>query len=319
MNNNLITETPPPTFPDMPAAQRSFNYAKVAAGVAVLGATALIILLILPGDESPRSTPALSSSLLDATTEPDSGEFVPETLAGREALTRWIALMESGVVSLSTYPGYTATFERREQVAGTLRDGEAMEITLRHQPFSVHAKWLVGKVGQELLYVEDTDSPHMLVRLGGWKGRMMPALKLDPHGSLAMKSSRYPITEIGLMNLLHKLLDHRRRDASADTLPSCRLDTITSPRPAYRFVIEYKSPEQTPGISDIYRRSIVSLDREWLVPTGIENHGWGTSTRDTTFDDTTLIESYRYRDVDFDAGTSDLDFDRDNPEYAFRR
>jgi hypothetical protein len=319
ISDHPITDTIRPTSAATPTKKPRATFVKVAVGVGVL----LMLSAVLPfltGDSSTSSPSAPSHTPLDTSAKADTDETSSETFTGREALTHWIALMESGVERLSTTPIYTATFDKRERVSGTLLDGEVMAITLRHQPFSVHAKWLVGNSGQELLYVDGANDPRILVRVGGWKGRMMPALKLDPHGSLAMKSSRHPITDIGLKNLLHKLLDHRRQDAALQTLPRCRLDMVTTDRPAHRFVIEYQTPGQRPGISEVYRRSIVYLDREWLVPTAVENHGWADSPTDTsTFDDTTLLESYRYTDINFDPGTSDLDFKRDNPEYAFRR
>ncbi|GIS60946.1 MAG: hypothetical protein CM1200mP2_31710 [Planctomycetaceae bacterium] len=39
----------------------------------------------------------------------------------------------------------------------------------------------------------------MLVKRGGWK-KKLPALKLDPSGSMAMKESRYPSPRRGCWN-----------------------------------------------------------------------------------------------------------------------
>ena len=60
----------------------------------------------------------------------------------------------------------------------------------------------------------------MLVKLGGVKGRMVPALKLDPNGAMAMKESRYPITTIGVKQMTEEIIQYRKE--TSNTSAECR-------------------------------------------------------------------------------------------------
>jgi Protein of unknown function (DUF1571) len=109
-------------------------------------------------------------------------------------------LLQQGRERFARTPGYLATFVRRERIGSVLLDPVSMQIKVRHSPFSVYLKWLSDDPGKELLYVEGTNDGQMLVRLGGFKGKILPAFNVDPLGSLAMSRSRYPVQNIKTMS-----------------------------------------------------------------------------------------------------------------------
>ena len=116
-------------------------------------------------------------------------------MASDKALLLELLLLERGQLRFADIPTYTATFHKRERIDGELQDLEVTRIKVRHEPFSVYMKWIVGDKGQELLYVDGENDDKILVKLGGLKGRLLPAVKVDPYGSQAKSQSRHPITD----------------------------------------------------------------------------------------------------------------------------
>ncbi len=110
------------------------------------------------------------------------------------------ARLKAGRERFSHIPGYTATLAKQERIGDWLSDEISFGIKVRHLPFSVFMKWQSGdEAGKEVLYVDGKDDGELLVHLGGLKGAILPAIKIDPFGSLALEHSRYPITKLGIL------------------------------------------------------------------------------------------------------------------------
>ena len=88
-----------------------------------------------------------------------------------------------------------------------LYDEQYARIKVRQRPFSVYADFLrpASIKGREAIY-EGRREGRMLVHLTGIQ-RMLGVVSLRPAGPLAMYGHRYPITEIGLLNLVRRLLE----------------------------------------------------------------------------------------------------------------
>ena len=238
-------------------------------------------------------------------------------VSGRIALLLNLLLLEKGRDRFAKVSGYTATFYKKERVAGTDLDGQVMRVKMRHRPFSVYMKWLVGDKGRELLYVDGKNNGKIIVKVGGVKGRLLPALKLDPTGSLAMKESRYPVTMAGLLRLSETLIGYRRNELHAEGGTHCRMidNQQFNKRPCYCFIVTYDSP----AASKEYRKSITFLDKELLMPVCVKNYGWPVGEAAGDLDKTTLIEHYAYTNIRVTQQLADSDFARSNRNYHFRR
>ncbi len=241
----------------------------------------------------------------------------------RLALRLHIALLELGKHRIENLPDYTATFIKQERVDGDdLQDLQTIQLKLRHKPFGVYMKWLEGgDIGREVLFAEGQYDEKMQVRLGGNKGKVLPVMKLDPDGSLAMKESRHPITEMGLLQLTELVLQYRKRDYEQkqgmrwEMLPDQKfLDHVCD-----CWVVEY----DTADVEKTYRKSITYIEREMSLPICVKNFGWPTEGMDVTdaaaLDEATFIEYYGYTDIQFKDRLSDNDFDKKNGDYKFRR
>lgn len=241
----------------------------------------------------------------------------------RVALQLHVALLELGKQRMQNVPDYSATFIKQEKLEGEDRqDIQTLNLKMRHQPFSVYMKWLEGgDVGREVLFVEGHYDDRMQVRLGGNKGKLLPTLKLDPTGSVAMKEARHAVTEMGLYNLCELILKYRKRDLGLkqglrwQMLP----DQKFADRDCYGFVVEYDSKE----IEPIYRKAITYIDKEHNLPICVRNFGWPEEELPTAspqeLDEATMIEYYGYKDLRFEQRLSDADFDKANKDYTFRR
>ena len=235
----------------------------------------------------------------DSSASGDSkGRGGKNALHGRTAMLMCLMLTERGIKKLQAVDTYSATFYKKERVNGTVAEPQVMQMKIRHKPFGVYMKWLVGDKGRELLYVSGEREGKMLVKLGGVKGRLIPTLKLDPKGDRAMKESRYPITDIGLLNMARKIVNYRRRDVSAASAgATCRMfdNQLFNDRKCYCFLIEYSKKKYSPT----YRKSVIFIDKEYYVPVCVQNFGWTDETYDSTaqLDKETSLEDYRFSNI----------------------
>jgi len=241
------------------------------------------------------------------------------TLTNRRAMRACIELLNQGIENLSRIPSYTATLIRRERVDGELQpDDEVIALKFRREPFSVYMKWDSGDRGREALFVAGRYNNKLIVRLGGLRGRFIPAIRLDPAGSLAMAESRYSVTDAGLEHLAQLLLAYRRKDLAEETPLKCELapGVLRGGLGCYRFQLTYLNRE----LSNVYRHTDLYIDKQHNLPIRLANHTWpADESAASGLGQDTLIEYYRYEDLDLQAGLTGRDFNRDNPVYRLRR
>lgn len=243
-----------------------------------------------------------------------------EPLEGREALESMIELLESGRRYLDAVPDYSATFSKHERVAGVPGRMQVMDLKVRHRPFSIYLKWHSVHKGREVLYVDGENEGNMLVHQGGWKGRLVPAIKLDPCGPVALNQARHPITDLGLKRLAERLLDRHVCDLERTHGVTAKKsdDAALDDRPCHRFVIEYENPE----VSDYYRKAVVLIDRSLSVPVCAYVYTWPDEEdrkQPEKLDELTLVEFYSYTGVRLQQSLADAEFDPANTSYGFRR
>jgi len=264
-----------------------------------------------------RSSPVVVA-LRKAEARPNDENLTPEQLS-EKMLLRKIDLLEKGIAFLTQTPDYSAQFSKQEVVGGELLDEQAMQLKLAHKPFSVYLKWMDFDTGREVIYADGVNDGNMLVHAGGWKARL-PAISMEPDSSLAMAEARHPITEVGMLNLARKTLEHHRENLATKNFSRCEQteDQSIGGRNCLCYVTEYRDA----ALSKEYRKSIMLIDKEWSVPLFIKNFGWPTDNVTAVgeeLDTATMIEQYTYSDVKFRANLTAFDFDRTNEDYGFKR
>lgn len=216
---------------------------------------------------------------------------------------------------------YTAVMIKRERINGTLGEHEFMLAKVRNRkmvnnqiatPFSVYLGFLKPSAvkGREVIYVENRNNGNIVAHEGGMRGRFLPTVDLHPTGMLAMSGQRYPITEMGIENLVVKLIEKGERDrhhgecnvefgkgAMVDQRV-CTVLTVTHPisRPHFDF-----------NVARIF------IDDEFQVPVRYEAYVWPSSEGG----EPELLEEYTYQKLQLNVGLTELDFDRKNPKYNF--
>jgi hypothetical protein len=238
-----------------------------------------------------------------------------------QILREHFARLKAGRERFRRMPGYTATLVKQERIGASLTDETSFAVKVRHEPFSVFMRWESGDdTGKEVLYVDGKDDGELLVHLGGLKGRILPAFKVDPFGSLALRKSRYPITKLGILALADTLIERRELEMRQKIRVQVeqKPDGECAGRPCSVYVFEDAAREQSP----VYRKSVQYIDREWNVPLRVANYNWpepGQHLEGAALDEATLIEYYMYSEIVADARLTDADFDRANAEYHFHR
>jgi hypothetical protein len=213
---------------------------------------------------------------------------------------------------------YTATLTKRERIGAKLVE-QKMFIKVRQRdrendqlnvPMSVYLKFLEppSVAGREVIWVEDRNDGKLVAHEGGIKNLLR--VNLAPKSMLAMMGNRYPITEIGIENLIVKLIERGERDKQTGSCDVQFLEDQTHGDRTCR-VIQVTHPERRPEF-DFFRAQIW-IDVERNIPLRYSALVWPESEGD----EPVLDEEYVYEDVKLNVGLTEKDFDPDNANYEF--
>src|SRR5262245_27577497 len=75
--------------------------------------------------------------------------------------------------------------------------------------------------GRECIWVEGKNNGKMRAHEGGFKGKLMPTVLRDPYGSLAMNGQLHPIYDIGIENLVIKLIERGEKEKQVGNPAEC--------------------------------------------------------------------------------------------------
>jgi hypothetical protein len=216
---------------------------------------------------------------------------------------------------------YTAVMIKRERIGNTLGEHEYMGVKVRNRkvengvvktPFSVYLTFLkpASMKGREVIYVENANSGNVIAHEGGFKGRFLPTVNLDPNGTMAMSGQRYPITEMGIENLVVKLIEKGERDRQRD---ECEVQFLKGAKVGGRdcTVLIVRHPVERPYFD--FHEAKIYIDDEMQIPIRYEAYSWPTSPGG----EKPLLEEYTYQNIKLNVGLTDADFDRKNPKYNF--
>ena len=255
-----------------------------------------------------------SNNTTTATEAKVAGSNETPTLTGKAALTESDRVLAEAQAKLEKIPAYAATFVKQERIGDTLTELQVIQIRLFHQPMKIFMKWEGGKsAGQRVIYAEGENDGDMLVRmLTGIEARL-GVLSLNPTGALAMKHSRYPVTKAGLLELTKITRQHRQADLKSETGVTAKLleHQKIDNRDCLCFVIEYAKPEFAPDEKKEYRKSMIYIDSQTKLPICVRCYGWPekiSGSDPQKLDQTTLLELYAYRNIDFEAQVQAEDF-----------
>ena len=213
---------------------------------------------------------------------------------------------------------YTATLVKRERINGVLGASEYIYVKVRNAkptvPFSTYMYFVkpASAKGREVIYVQGKNQNKMCAHEGGTGLKAaIPDLWLDPTGFLAMKGQRYPVTEIGLENLIVQLISRAERDMKAGM---CKVQFREEAEINGRkcMVIQVIHPVKRAPYD--FHIAQIFIDDKLQVPVRYVSYDWP----ETPGARPKLIEEYTYLNVEINNGFKDIDFDVNNPNYNFK-
>lgn len=235
---------------------------------------------------------------------------------GKEALQECDRLLGEAEAKLLKIPTYSATFVKQERLGDSLTELQVIQFRMSHQPKRVSMKWEGGKdAGQRVIYAEGENDGDMLVRkLNGIEARL-GVISLNPAGTMALKHARYPVTSAGLLELTQITRKHRQADMTHETGVSAKLleHQKLNGQDCLCLVVEYAKPELSSDEKKEYRKSLIYIDSKSNLPICIRTFGWPekiSGSDPQKLDQTTLLELYAYKNIDFEAQVLNDDFSR---------
>ena len=214
------------------------------------------------------------------------------------AKTNHIALLEYCLSQYGqTYRDYTCTLIKQERINGKLGPEQEMRVKFKELPFSVAMQWTRNApLGDRVLYVEGKYDNNMLVRPSNGFLRMLTggAVQRKPDGPDAMRNTLRPVNLFGFrcgMEALVKVYD-AARDAGQLKEVFGGFAEVSGRK---TIILERYLP---PGDDYPAWKTLVYIDREYLVPVCVEGYGW----------DEKLSSRYVFKDIRFNTGLTDDDF-----------
>jgi hypothetical protein len=216
---------------------------------------------------------------------------------------------------------YTARFVKQEvDASGVL--GEQTEMLLKVQtrlrgdtnqaPMRVYMKFEAPESvsGRELIWGEDLYDGKMAVHETGFL-LGLKTIWLDPHGMIAMRGQRYPISQIGMLRLVEKLIERGKKDrdnpgVSVNVLDDHKIDDTS----VKLIQVRHAKPS---GDKDDFSLAEIAIEPERQLLINYRSFGWPSEPGA----DPPLQESYSYLDVKTNVGLDRDDFDTTNSDYGF--
>jgi hypothetical protein len=221
---------------------------------------------------------------------------------------RWA---REGLPHIKNLQDYSCILHKRELVDGQLGEHQAMFAKVRHQPFSVYMYFLSppNLRGQEVIYVEGQNDGKLQAHGVGIKGAV-GTVSLHPTGHMAMRGNRYPITEMGVLNLVERLLQVGEQDARYGECDVQFLKAKISGRGCTCIQVTHPVPRR----NFLFHIARIYVDDELNLPIRYEAWDWPARQGGPP----QLMEEYTYQNLKLNNGFTDLDFDVRNPKYGFR-
>lgn len=222
---------------------------------------------------------------------------------------RWA---REGVGNIETIADYSTTMVKREQIGGKVGEPQYMYVKVRHRPFSVYIYFLgpPDLKGREVIFVEGRNSGNMLAHATGIQGKLLGTLELSPTGRIAMTGQRYPLTEMGVLNLVNRLVEVGEQDIKYG---ECEVKFFEGAKINNRVCTCIQVVHPVPRRNFLFHLARIFVDDELNVPIRYESYDWPESPSSPP----RLIEEYTYLDLKLNNGFTDADFDVRNPNYKF--
>jgi len=207
---------------------------------------------------------------------------------------------------------YSATMVKRERIDGKVNDPEYMFIKVRHKPLSVYMCFLKPDhlKGQEVIWIQGQNNGKLWGHGTGMR-KVFGTVPLDPTGPVAMKGNRYPITEVGVLNLVRRLIEEGEKDTQYG---ECEVKYFPGAKINGRACTCIQVVHPVPRRNFQFHLARIFVDDAYNLPVRFEAHDWPSQPGGPP----ELIEEYTYVNIKMNNNFTDADFDIRNSSYGFK-
>ncbi len=240
----------------------------------------------------------------------DSGDRQPTEIDPQHPLAPALEQAYKARAALAGVKDYTAVFSKQELIGNQLKR-TSMTLKFREEPFSVYMLFGKPYEGREVIYVAGANNNMLLAHDTGVRAVLGGTVPLAPDSDQAMEDNRYPVTMIGLRNMLDRIISQweaegKYGETSVRYFPNATLGKEVSCR-----VIESSHPQ--PRKQFRFQMTRLYIDKQSGIAIRAEQYGFPRNGEKTP----PLVEEYTYMSVKTNVGLTSVDFDPKNASYAF--
>jgi hypothetical protein len=274
------------------------------------GRTAIVPQATAAADQQGRAVYQLAER--SETVQPAATPQLSAAQSGEHPLMPVLRWAQSGVGNVEKLQDYSATMVKRERIGGKVGDYNHMFVKVRHRPFSVYLYFLTPQEvrGQEVIYNQGQNNGKMLAHTVGLRDKVVGTVSLKPDGVVAMQGNRYPLTEIGILNLINRLVEVGEKDVKYG---ECNVKFYKGAKINNRVCTCIEVAHPTPRRNFLFNVARIFVDDELNLPIRYESYDWPKEPGGSP----ELLEEYTYLNLKLNNGFTDADFDVKNPNYRF--
>ncbi len=223
------------------------------------------------------------------------------------------ALIETRQRHLQEVTDYRCTMIKQELLGSGMSAEQEIEVRFRQAPYSVMMEWVRNAgLASRVLYVKGQwtnpqaeDPAHReraVCQPGAVAKLFVKSIKMPIHGSMARRTARRSIDEFGFGRTLDLLIKYCEIAKSRDELRlTFRGSTHFDGRPVW--VIRRHLPYTGEGGRYPDRSTDIFIDQEYRVPVAVYCYS------DDAHSSANLLGKYEYRDIRFNVGLTEADFE----------
>jgi hypothetical protein len=185
-------------------------------------------------------------------------------------------------------------------------------VKVRHKPFSVYMYFISPSdvKGREVIYIDGQNDGKMWAHTTGLQDKLVGTVSIPPDGPIAMKGQRYPLTELGVLNLTRRLVQVGEQDIKYG---ECEVKFFKNAKINDRIATCIQVKHPVPRRNFLFYEARIFVDDELNIPIRYEAYDWPKEAGAKG----ELMEEYTYMNLKLNNGFTDADFDIKNPNYKF--
>jgi hypothetical protein len=211
--------------------------------------------------------------------------------------------------ALKEVKDYTSLFIKREYKSRQMVT-QAIDLKLRHEPFSVYMHFRTPEEGREVLYVDGANGGRLKVHEGSGIKAIAGTMDFNIDAPEVMKENKYPITKLGVANLLDAIIaqweaETKFGEVSLKYFPKAKIGETQC------VVFESTHPERRREFR--FHKTRLYFEKDTRYPFRVEQYGFPRNGQG----EPPLIEEYTYSNLKANVNLSGHDFSPRNPNYRF--